>query len=114
MSMVDWDLIPFAGEKSVRRRLREIDKELVSILVVISIGFAKVFEGFVSIFINQYPILFFGIDFSKAFWWFFYTLFWMLLYIIEADKVVKEKAGEAVEKADEVTDEVKERASGDD
>lgn len=106
--MLDWDLIPFVGEKSVRKRLREIDKELVSLLVIIGIGFSKVFEGFVNIMIRNYPISVIGLDMSAVFWWSMYTLFWMLLFILEADQVVREGVGRVADKAEEVKEEIEE------
>lgn len=99
--MVDWNLIPLLGDKGTRKRLREIDRELVSILVVISIGFSKIFEGLVGILISEFPVILFGIDFSAAFWWTVYTLGWIVLFILEADKMVKEGAESVKEAVEE-------------
>lgn len=109
--MVDRGLIPFLGDKTVRQRLREIDKELVSILVVISIGFSKIFEGWTRVLMEIYPVVVFGVDISAPIWWTVYTLFWIGLYIFEADRKLKDGAEAVADKAEETKENVSEAVS---
>lgn len=84
------DLIPFLGNKSVLKRLRELDRELVSLLVVISIGFSKFFEGIVEIFISRFPVIIAGVDISMPLWYLIYSAFWLILYLYEVDRKTKD------------------------
>lgn len=119
--MFDKDLIPFVGDKTVRERMRELDNEMFSLMVIIGIGFSKIFEGVISILVEEFPITALGIDFSSFVWWTVYTLFWAILFLFEADKTFMEKAedagekaGDVKEKAEEVKENVEEKVSDDD
>lgn len=98
---VDRSLIPWLGDKTVRKRLRELDQKFTGLLVLIGIGFSKIFEGFVTIAIRELPIVIYGIEISSFVWWTIYTAILVFLFLTESDKKAREKAAEAGEKASE-------------
>jgi len=105
LTMVDKALIPFAGDKKVRKRLRELDKEFASLMVLIGIGFSKIFEAIVDIFVQIYPFVTFGVDISDLIWWTLYTLAWCIVFIYELDQVASETADDIRDTVDEVREE---------
>jgi len=105
--MEDKSLIPFAGDKKVRKRLRELDKEFASLMVLIGIGFSKIFEAIVDIFVQIYPFITFGVDISDLIWWTLYTVAWSIVFIYELNEVAKERASDVGETINDVADEVR-------
>lgn len=105
-------IIPFAGDKTVHKKLRELDKEFVSVILLIGIGFSKIFEGWVGVAEELWPITVLGVDISSPVWWTIYTLMWTVVFIYEINEKAKEAADEAVEAADEIADEASELIEG--
>ena len=98
---MDWSLIPFLGEKSTRKRLRELDKELISLVVLISIGFSEVFKEIVELAMLRWPIHWFGVDVTGLAWWTAFTAFWIVVFLVELDQKIAETAQQTAERVDE-------------
>lgn len=109
MALDDW--IPGAGDRTVKQRIRELDEDLLSIVVIIGIGFSKIFEGLVAALVTRWPVYLLGFDLSDAFWWTIYTLVWGAAFIYgkKASEAVEETAEKAKEKAEETAEKAKEK-----
>ena len=104
--MVDRSLIPFLGDKTVRQRLHELDKELVSLIAIIGIGFSKFFESWVRIAMEHYPVVLWGLDITGPVWWAIYVTFWVTVFVVEADKKLKRGADAATDAVEEAAEQV--------
>ena len=102
-------LIPFAGKKPVRKKLKELDNKFVSIMVLIGIGFSKIFESWINVMAETWPIVLWGVDISKPVWWKVWTFGWVIVFLYEVNEKAKEAASSAADKAEDIAEEASEK-----
>lgn len=95
--MVDKDLIPFAGDKSTRERLRELDENYIGLWVVLGVTFSKMIEAYAGILMQLYGFRYGGLDFTRAVWWTVLFILVTIIFVHELHTIARRKAGEVAE-----------------
>jgi hypothetical protein len=90
-------ILPYLGDEKAVKRLKKLDRKVITVLAVVGMMFSKAIEGVISVLIQVQPVVVWGVDFSQLFWYTLTGTILVLLVIFGFDQFVDEAADEIEE-----------------